>query len=99
MSPVLPLHSVVIHQAHVGFIDQRGRLEAVAGALTTHVAVRQAVELRIDDRRQLVEGELVSVAPGTEELADIVDRYGCRFRGPLDDSWIVLPRPDRRWLH
>src|SRR6185295_18603515 len=40
-------------------------------------------ELRIDDRRQLVEGELVSVAPGTEQLADIVDRRGCRFRwGP-----------------
>ena len=35
-----------------------------------------AADLRIDDRRQLVEGELVSVAPGTEELADIVDRLG-----------------------
>ena len=73
MGPVLPLHPVVVHQSHIGFIDQRGRLEAVAVALASHVPVRQAMELRIDDRRQLVEGELVSVAPGTEELADIVD--------------------------
>ena len=67
MGPILPLHPLVIHQADIGFIDQRGRLEAVVGALTSHVAVRQPAELRIDDRRQLVEGELVSVAPGAEE--------------------------------
>ena len=81
MGPILPLHPLVIHQTYIGFIDQGGRLEAVVGALTSHVAVRQAAELRIDDRRQLAEGELVSVAPGTEELTDVVDRHGCRFRG------------------
>src|SRR6267142_1487927 len=95
MGAVLPLHPLVIHQTHIRLIDQGSRLEAVVAALTSHVAVRQPAELRIDDRRQLVEGELVSVAPGTEELADIVDRHGCRFPGPLDDCWIVLPRPDR----
>jgi hypothetical protein len=52
-------------------------------------------KLRVDDRRQLVEGELVSGAPGTAEFADIVGRLGCRFRGPLDDCWTVLRRPDR----
>ena len=39
---------------------------------------------RVDARecvQRVVEGELVSVAPGTEQLADIVDRQGCRFRG------------------
>jgi len=45
------------------------------------------MELPIDDRRQLVEGELVSVAPGTEELADIVERHRCSLPGPLDDCW------------
>ena len=78
MGPILPLHPLVIHQAHIGFIDQRGRLEAVAAALTSHVAVRQAAELRIDDRRQLVERELVSVAPGAEQLADVVYRHLAR---------------------
>jgi hypothetical protein len=74
MGPILPLHPLVIHQADVGLIDQRAGLKVVVGALASHVPVRQAAELRVDDRRQLVEGELVSVAPGTEELADIVDR-------------------------
>jgi hypothetical protein len=72
MGPVLPLHPLVIHQTYIGFIDQSGRLDAVVLALSSHVAVRQAVKFRIDDRRQLVEGELVSVAPGAEQLTDIV---------------------------
>ena len=95
MGPILPLHALVIHEADVGLVDQRAGLKVVVGALASHVPVRQPAELRLHDRRQLVEGELVFVAPGTEELADIVDRHGCRFRGPLDDCWIVLPRPDR----
>jgi hypothetical protein len=81
MGPILPLHPLVIHEADVGLIDQRACLKVVVGALASHVPVRQPAELPVDDRRQLVEGELVSVAPGTEELADIVDRHGCRFRG------------------
>jgi hypothetical protein len=44
----------------------------VAGALSLHVAVRQAKELRIDDRGEQAEGELVSVAPGAQQLTDIV---------------------------
>ena len=52
--------------------DQGGRLETVVSTFTAHVAVGQAVELRIDDRRQLTKGELVAVAPGAEELTDVV---------------------------
>ena len=77
MGPILPLHPLVIHEPDVGLIDQRACLKVVAGALASHVPVRQPAELRIDDRRQLVEGELVSVTPGTEELADLVDRHRC----------------------
>src|SRR4051812_8380195 len=83
MGTVLPLHPLVIHQTHIRLVDEGRRLEAVIAALTSHVAVRQAVELRIDDRRQLAKGALVSVTPGAEKLADIVGRHGCRFRGPL----------------
>ena len=43
MRAILPLHPLIIHQAHVGFIDQGRRLEAVAGPLTFHIAARQAV--------------------------------------------------------
>ena len=51
MGPILPLHPFVVHEAHIGFIDQSGRLEAVVRTLTAHVAVGQAAELRVDDRR------------------------------------------------
>jgi hypothetical protein len=62
----------------------------VVRTLTAHVAVGQAAELRIDDRRQLTEGELVAVAPGAEELTDVVQS------DPLSSvlgrrGWIVSP--------
>src|SRR5258708_4161654 len=41
MSPVLPLHAFVVDQPHVGLVDQRRRLQAVAGLLALHVVVRQ----------------------------------------------------------
>ena len=83
----LPL---VIHEADVGLIDQRACLKVVVRALASHVPVRQPAELRIDDRRQLVEGELVSAAPGAEQLADVV-RTILQVRCSHHRCQIVLP--------
>ena len=69
MGAVLPLHAVVVHQPQVGFVDQGRGLQAVAGALARHVAVRQAVKLLIDDRRQPFERIPVSLAPGAQQQA------------------------------
>src|ERR1022692_785897 len=71
MGAALPLHALVIHQSHVGFIHQGRSLQAVAGALVFHVVLRQSVQLFVDDGSQPVEGTLVSVTPGAEERADI----------------------------
>ena len=71
MRAVLPVHALVIDQPHVGFVDQRRCLKAVAGALAFHVAARQAAELLVHNRRQLGERALVPVAPGTEKHADV----------------------------
>jgi hypothetical protein len=71
MGSILPLHSIVIHQAQVGFIHKGRGLEAMSGALLLHVAARQTVELVVNDGGQPVEGALVSVAPGAQERADI----------------------------
>ena len=71
MGAILPLHALIIHQAHVGFIHQGRRLQAVAGALASHVAARQAVELVINDGGQPFERVPVAVAPGAEERADL----------------------------
>src|SRR5258705_11675333 len=86
MRPILPLHPFVVHQAYVGLVDQGGRLEAVVRTLTAHVAMGQAAELCIDGRRQLAEGELVAVAPGAEELTDVVQSDPLKFcaRSSLD---------------
>jgi hypothetical protein len=54
VSAILPLHSVVVHQPHVRFVDKGGRLEAVARTLAIHVAVSEAAEFPIDDWRQLI---------------------------------------------
>ena len=87
MGAILPLHALIIHQAHVGFIDQGRGLQAVAGALAFHVAARQAVEFVINDGGQPFERALVSVAPGAEQRADVAP---CRFAGvrPLHPSWL-----------
>src|SRR5215472_15611045 len=75
MGAILPPHALVVDQSHVGFIEQRGRLQAGAGALAPHVAPRQPVELVIDDGRQPFERALLSVAPGLEQLAHLAP--GC----------------------
>jgi hypothetical protein len=66
---ILPLHALIIHKAHVGFMNQSRRLQAVTGTLAFHVAARQAVEFVINDGGQPRERALVSVAPGAEERA------------------------------
>ena len=71
MGAVLPVHALVIDQPHVGFVDQRRGLQAVAGALALHVVARQAVELVVHDRCQLGERALVPVAPRTEKRTDV----------------------------
>jgi hypothetical protein len=63
---VLPTHAVFVNQSNEGLIDQGGGLERVTGSLTPKVVAGQSPELRIDERNQLVQGFVVSVAPGPE---------------------------------
>jgi hypothetical protein len=69
MGPILPLHALVIHQAHVGLVHQSRCLQAVGGALASHVPLREAPEFVIHEGRQPVERRLISVAPGSEQPA------------------------------
>src|SRR5437763_4692816 len=73
MGPILPLHALIVHQTHVGFVHQVSRLQRVAWALALYIAVSQAAELFINDGRQAVERALVSIGPGAKELA----YFGC----------------------
>src|ERR1019366_5737450 len=72
---ILPLHALVIHQSHVGFVDQSGGLQAMTGTFTFHVASRQAVEFVIDDWSQAVESSSISITPGSEKLGHVATRW------------------------
>src|ERR1017187_159 len=71
MRAILPLDTLIIHQAHVGLIYQGRRLEAMAGTLAFHEAACQAVEFAVNDGGQPFERVLVSAAPSMEQLADV----------------------------
>src|SRR5580692_3770398 len=73
MGAILPLHALVIHQAHVGFIDQSCGLKAVSGTLASHVVTCETAEFLIDDWGQPVERGSVSVTPGAKQAADLTD--------------------------
>ena len=65
VTTVLPGH-VGLGEAQEGFVDERGRLQRVRRPLAAHVAARQAVQLRVDERRQLGEGVVVAAAPALQ---------------------------------
>lgn len=70
MGSILPVHALIVDQARVAFVNQRGRLEAMASALTPHVTIRQAMKFVVDRGSQPLERILIPVAPCTEERAD-----------------------------
>ncbi|MNC88002.1 hypothetical protein D3C83_37820 [compost metagenome] len=71
MGSILPAHVLPVDQPQVGLVDQGGRLQDVPGTLPGHVATGQAVQLRLDDGRQRLEGAAVPVVPGSEQLGHV----------------------------
>src|SRR5271156_1510114 len=78
MSAVLPLHAFVIHQAHVGLVDQGRGLEAMTGPLVFHIALCETMEFVIDDGREPIQRVSVSVTPSSEQPAHLSTRWGIR---------------------
>jgi hypothetical protein len=72
MLAALPFREVLFDQSQVGFINQRGRLQRVAGPFTAQVAAGQFAQLLVDDRHQLIESGAVAFAPFTQQLSDFV---------------------------
>src|ERR1022692_4398382 len=104
MGAILPLHALIIHQAHVSFMHQGGGLEAVAGALAFQVTPRQAAQFSINDGGQPFERALVSAAPSAQQLADFVPirrtrlfhplhRYGLNYTAAPGDSSVTPSAP------
>ena len=68
MRATFPLHPTRVNQAQISFIDQRRRLQQVAGPLVAHEMTRQPAQLMVDKRHQLIERRLISASPGEQQL-------------------------------
>ena len=73
MTAALPLDGLMVGNAKERFIDQRRRLEAMAGAFSSHVAPSQPAKLVINDGHQLFERSPVSFTPGAEKRACVLN--------------------------
>ena len=72
--PVLPERLRVIDQPQVGFVQDRGGLQGVTGTLPPHVMVGQPVQFGLHQRKQLLQRSLISSAPVTEQLGNLLSR-------------------------
>ena len=66
------MHVSLIDQSNVSLINQSGGLQRVLGTLLGHVPVGQPVQFVVDQWRELIEGRLIPVAPGNEQLGNFV---------------------------
>ena len=55
MGAVLPLRMGLVRELEVSVIQQRSRLQRVAGSLPAHVMVRQTLELWLHERDQFLQ--------------------------------------------
>jgi hypothetical protein len=71
MAPTVPGALVVgADQPQVGFVDQGGRLEGLAGRLLAEQGAGQAAQLGLDERQQLGGSLLVATGDRVEDLTD-----------------------------
>ena len=66
------MHIPLIYETYVSFVYECSGLEGVTFSLPAHITARKPVEFLIDQRIQLVQCGLVSVAPLDEELGDLL---------------------------
>ena len=71
---VLPVHAALVHEAQEGLVDQVVGLEGLAGPLPAEVPPGQPPQLVVDERRDLVEGRVVTAVPPVEQERDVVRR-------------------------
>lgn len=74
------MHVPLIDETNVSFVYEGGGLESVTFSLAAHVTTREPVQFFIDERVQLVESGLISVAPLGEQLRDFI----------LLSGWVLL---------
>jgi len=69
---VLPAHVLDVEQTDGGLVDERRGLQTVADPFAGHTAARTPMQFRVNDGNQTVQRLIVAVAPGFEQLRDVV---------------------------
>src|SRR6266436_9896590 len=87
----LPERLRIIDQSQVGFVENDGGLQGVAGAFPAHVMVREPVQFGLHQRKQLLQRSVVSAAPVAEQLGDLLPG-GWRRRHTGCSTPQILPR-------
>ena len=72
---VLPFKSLLAGKFQIGFVDERGRLQGVTGTFVTHLALRDAAQLSVDEWQELYERRPIAFAPIGEQLGDFLRRH------------------------
>ena len=63
MRAIVPRHIFGIDEPQIGFVDQRGCLEAMPSTLSCHAPARDLVKFPLYERNQSAEGGLVALSP------------------------------------
>ena len=69
MRPVSP-RRVLPDEPQIRFVDQRSRLQGMAGRLLAQIARGTAAQIAVDERHQPFRRRLRALAPGLEQLRD-----------------------------
>ena len=72
MVPVLPAHALEVGQAHEDFVNKRGGLQGMAGALANHIAMRSAAKLFVNEGDDILQRRLVPLIPGGQQVGKFV---------------------------
>ena len=67
---VLPADAPGVGQPEKRLVHQRRGLQGVAAPLAAHVPSSQAAQLRLHERRQLLERAIIAVAPRPQQFGD-----------------------------
>jgi len=75
MRAILPIALALIDEPDVRLVNEGRRLQGVVGPLVPKLARGNAVELRIDEWQQLIEGSPVASTPVAEQRRDVARRH------------------------
>ena len=74
VSPIPPVNVTLVDESQIHLVNQGGRLQSVANPFFVQLTRRDAPQLRIDKRQQLIERTVVAATPIIEERRDIMRR-------------------------